>query len=223
MLMQGMAGGFGGPGGGGPGGFGGFGGGGEGGGGRGSRGGGGGQSRRETANRIGIGVDARTNTLVVSATDPVFNEIRELVHEMDVAAAAENETVSVVRLHRTSSAAIEQALTAYAGNAVQAVGATSSTTQSSTNRQPWWQRHKPALERGGRQRIRRIRRIRRRSGRLRRLRRRTRRLRRRGVAADAAATAAVAVVAADAAATGRWWRRRTRWTRRRWLIQSVAG
>ena len=138
MLMRGMAGGFGG-GPGGPGGFGGFGGGDNGGGGgRGNRGG---QSRRNTANRVGISVDARTNTLIVSATDPVFNEIKEIVQEMDVAAAEENETVTVVRLHGTSSAAIEQALTAYAGNAVQSVGtSTSSNTQNNNNQQPWWQR-----------------------------------------------------------------------------------
>ena len=99
----------------------------------------GGQSRRDEANRISIGVDARTNNLVVAATDPVFEEVKLLVQQLDVAAAEENETVRVVTLHRTSAAAVEKALTAFAGNAVQANNSTTSTsaaTGSNTTSSP---------------------------------------------------------------------------------------
>ena len=128
MLMRGMGGGFGG------GGFGGR--------GQGGQGGQGSQNRRDAANRVAIGVDARTNTLIISATDPLFNEIKQLVQEMDVAAASENETVRVVTLHRASAAAVEQALAAYAGNAVQAnpSQAKSQPANGNTNSSspPWW-------------------------------------------------------------------------------------
>jgi len=78
-----------------------------------------GQSRRDDALRISIGVDARTNTLVVAAADPLFDEVKQLVEQLDVAAASQNETVRVVTLHRTSAAAVEKALAAFAGDAVQ--------------------------------------------------------------------------------------------------------
>ena len=46
-----------------------------------------GQTKRDEANRIGVGVDARTNSVIVTATDPVFEEIKQLVGELDVAAS----------------------------------------------------------------------------------------------------------------------------------------
>lgn len=97
MLMGGMAGGFGG----------------GDGGGRGA--GGRGQGGQNQANRIAIGVDARTNTLIVAATDPMFEEVKQLVQELDVG----DETVRVVTLHGTSAAAVQKALTAFGGDAVQ--------------------------------------------------------------------------------------------------------
>ena len=123
MLMGGM--------GGGRGGF-------EGGGGGGGRG----QSAQNQVNRISIGIDARTNTLIVAAVDPLFEEVKQLVQQLDVAAASENETVRVVTLHRTSAAAVEKALTAFAGDAVQANNPTTSapaanSTNNPTASAPW--------------------------------------------------------------------------------------
>ena len=92
-----------------------------GGGGRGGRGGDqGGQNTRDNVNRISISVNPRTNTLIVAAVDTLFEEVKDLVHQMDDEAAAENETVRVVPLHRTSALAVERALEAFAGEAVQA-------------------------------------------------------------------------------------------------------
>jgi len=79
-----------------------------------------GQNQPDPATRISIGVDTHTNSLVVDATDPVFQEVRDLVEELDSANAEENETVQVVPLHRTDATAIERALVAFGGDAVQA-------------------------------------------------------------------------------------------------------
>ncbi len=87
----------------------------------------GGQNARDNVNRISIGVDARTNTLIIAAVDPLFEEVKQLVQQMDLAAAAENETVQVVTLHRTSATAVERALQAYGGDAVQVNNASSAT------------------------------------------------------------------------------------------------
>ncbi len=124
MLMQGM-------GGGGRGGRGGGRGGGQGGGGFAGGGRNGGQNQRDAANRISIGVDTRTNNLVIAATDPLFEEVKQLVQQLDLAAASENETVRVVTLHRTSATAVEKALEAFGGDAVQTTNP--STSAPATN------------------------------------------------------------------------------------------
>ncbi len=131
MGPGGPGGGFGGPGGGfgGPGGF----------------GGQGGQNQRDNANRIAIGVDTRTNNLIVSATDALFAEVKQLVQQLDVAAASQNETVRVVTLHRTSAAAVEKALAAFAGDAVQSSSSTANASAAANGNNnanaaslPWW-------------------------------------------------------------------------------------
>jgi type II secretory pathway component GspD/PulD (secretin) len=122
MIMGGMMGGMGG--GGGP--FGG--GGGRGGGGGGP--GGGGQTRGEQANQIAIGIDNRTNTLIISATDVMFAEVKRLVQDLDQAAGLQPETIQYIRLNRTSPTAVEKYLAAFAGDNVQ----TTSTSTSSSSR-----------------------------------------------------------------------------------------
>ena len=66
----------------------------------------------------------RTNSLIVAATDALFNEVKKLVDEVDQAAASDNEEVRVVKLRNTSAAAVQRAMAAFAGDALQ----TSSTT-----------------------------------------------------------------------------------------------
>jgi type II secretory pathway component GspD/PulD (secretin) len=97
-------------------------------GGRGGGGGGGqgGQNRTDPATRVSITADTRTNNLVVVAADPLFKEVEQTVRQLDEAAAAENETVRVVTLHRNSASAVEKALAAFAGDAVQSQTGTSS-------------------------------------------------------------------------------------------------
>jgi hypothetical protein len=105
-------------------------------------GGQGGQNQRDNANRIAIGVDARTNTLVVSATDSMFEEVKQLVHQLDLAAASQTETVRVITLHRTSATAVGKVLTAVAGDAVQTSSSTANSSAANNNANsspaPWW-------------------------------------------------------------------------------------
>ena len=43
--------------------------------------------------RMSIGVDTRTNSLIVAAPDPLFEEVKQLVSQLDVAAGDQNEAV----------------------------------------------------------------------------------------------------------------------------------
>ena len=76
-------------------------------------------NRADQINRIAIGVDSHTNTIVVAAVDSLFEEVKQLVEELDAAEAEQHETVQVIPLHRTSAVAVERALVAFAGDAVQ--------------------------------------------------------------------------------------------------------
>ena len=99
--------------------------------------------------RISIGVDARTNSLIVAAPEALFQEVRQLVDQLDVAAGDQNQTVRVVTLRRTSPTAVEQALAAIAGDSVQvnrtggsasADGRASSSSQPSSEQPQWYSR-----------------------------------------------------------------------------------
>ena len=81
---------------------------------------------------MSIGVDARTNSLVVAAPDSLFQEVKELVEELDQAAVDSAQTLQVISLERTSPQAVRQALAAMVGNSVQ-FGSGSSTSSSSTS------------------------------------------------------------------------------------------
>ena len=68
---------------------------------------------------MSVGVDTRTNSLVVVAPDSLFEEVKDLVEQLDQAAINTNESVRVVTLHRANPAAVQQALSAITGNMVQ--------------------------------------------------------------------------------------------------------
>jgi type II secretory pathway component GspD/PulD (secretin) len=69
--------------------------------------------------RMSIGVDQRTNSLVVAAIDPLFEEVKQLVEQLDVSSADQNQTVKVVTLHKASPDTIQQALATLGGSSVQ--------------------------------------------------------------------------------------------------------
>lgn len=102
----------------------------------GRRGGAGGRrGTTEDTPKMSIGVDTRTNSLVVVAPDNLFQEIKALVEELDQAAAGEsNEAMEVVTLQRTNSEAVRRALVAMMGESVRF--GQGGTTPSSRTGQP---------------------------------------------------------------------------------------
>lgn len=67
--------------------------------------------------KMSLGIDERSNSLVVRAPDPLFEEIKALVAELDQGEVAIPETTRVVSLRYTNSAAVQQALSSMLGNA----------------------------------------------------------------------------------------------------------
>jgi type II secretory pathway component GspD/PulD (secretin) len=69
--------------------------------------------------KMSIGVDSRTNSLIVLAPDPLFEEVRELVHSLDRMAAEGSEIVEVVRLSDSNPKAVQETLSRLLGDSVQ--------------------------------------------------------------------------------------------------------
>lgn len=88
----------------------------------GGRGGRGGNNRNTAAAgdtaKMSIGIDTRSNSLVVSAPDRLFTEVKELVDTLDHAQTDAEKTIRVVTLKRTKPTALKAALSAIAGPAV---------------------------------------------------------------------------------------------------------
>jgi hypothetical protein len=105
---------------------------------RGSRGGGrSSRSAAEEMQKMSIGVDARTNSLVVSAPEPLFQEVEQLVRTLDEAAlGSSNQDIRVVTLKRTNAENVQQALESLVGESVQFGGSSSRRTSSSSGSRP---------------------------------------------------------------------------------------
>ncbi|MHB1038256.1 MAG: secretin N-terminal domain-containing protein [Pirellulales bacterium] len=89
------------------------------------RGGGGrGGRRAEDIPKMSVGVDSRTNSLVVSAPESLFDEVKQLVRQLDTAATEADQTTRVVTIRKTNSQSIQSALSAIGGDAVQFRGST---------------------------------------------------------------------------------------------------
>ncbi len=73
----------------------------------------------ETQAKMSIGVDTRTNSVVVSAPEPLFEEVRKLVETLDQAASEENQTVQVLSLRNSNPETIRDALGTILGDSVQ--------------------------------------------------------------------------------------------------------
>ncbi|MCA9186763.1 MAG: hypothetical protein KDA99_14145, partial [Planctomycetales bacterium] len=94
------------------------------GGGRGGRGGD--NNVQEELPPLSISVDAHSNSLVVSAPDPLFQEIQELVYLLDNANPPSNEASKVIQISG-SGAAVTQAIKAMYGDKIQTSTGTSTT------------------------------------------------------------------------------------------------
>jgi len=89
-----------------------------------------GRSATDDAQKMSIGVDARTNSLVVSAPEALFQEVKQLVEQLDEAAiGSTNQAVQVVTLKGANPQAVQQALSTLLGE-----GLTSSRTGSRSRR-----------------------------------------------------------------------------------------
>ncbi len=99
---------------------------------RGSRRSRGSSQQREDTPKMSIGVDPRTNSLIVSAPEALFEEVRQLVEQLDQGATESNQVLRVVTLQRSSPTAIEQALSSLMGQSVQ-IGRTSSSSFGSSS------------------------------------------------------------------------------------------
>jgi len=105
---------------------------------RGGRGGGrggsgGGQNNRGEEQKMTIGVDARTNSLIVSAPEYLYQEVKKLVEELDSAVLQSDETVRVVTLKRANADLVQRSLVSVLGDSVTTNKTSSSTSNSSNN------------------------------------------------------------------------------------------
>jgi hypothetical protein len=101
------------------------------------RGGGRGGSRdqAEEAEKMTVSVDARNNFLVVTASESLFQDVKDLVEEIDQAAIRSDQDTQVITLGKTSPDAVAQALSALMGDSVQfgRSGGSTSTSRPSTS------------------------------------------------------------------------------------------
>lgn len=65
---------------------------------------------------MSIGIDERSNSLVVRAPDPLFDEVRLLVSSLDQEQLESAETTRVVSLKHSNSSAVQKAITSIMGN-----------------------------------------------------------------------------------------------------------
>jgi hypothetical protein len=89
----------------------------------------GGPNTEQQQARMSIAVDTRNNMLIVRAPDPLFEEVKLLVEELDEREAESPETTRVVSLKHTNSAAVQKALTSILDN----VTANTTTAQTETS------------------------------------------------------------------------------------------
>jgi type II secretory pathway component GspD/PulD (secretin) len=104
----------------------------------GQRGGGGrNQVNRGEEPKMTLGVDLKSNSLIVSAPDYLFNEITELVHTLDVAAVPADQTVQVVSLKRVNADALKSSLQSTLGTnaTINRVSSLTTTTTATPPRQ----------------------------------------------------------------------------------------
>ena len=102
---------------------------------RGGRGGGSQRGGQEEPAKLSVSADPRTNSLIVVAPDSLFQEVKDLVEQLDEAAGDTSETLQVVTLQRANSETIRQALSAMVGSSVQFNRAGSSPSPSSNQPQ----------------------------------------------------------------------------------------
>lgn len=86
----------------------------------------------QSSQKMSIGVDERSNSLIVRAPDPLFEEVKALVAELDQTDLTSPEITRVVSLKHTNSSAVQRALVSVLGDQAQ----TSTTSNTNQNQMP---------------------------------------------------------------------------------------
>jgi type II secretory pathway component GspD/PulD (secretin) len=94
----------------------------------------GGPNTEQQIQKMSIAVDTRNNMLIVRAPDPLFEEIKLLVAELDEMEADTPETTRVVSLKHTNSAAVQKALTSILDNVTASTTAAQAQTPTQSRR-----------------------------------------------------------------------------------------
>ncbi|MBA4019345.1 MAG: hypothetical protein C0483_19435 [Pirellula sp.] len=97
---------------------------------------GGGQTNRKSqaeTQKVSIGVDARTNSLIVSAPQALYEEIEQLVQTLDHATSESNTAIRIVTLKRSNPATVQKALTAIVGDKARTSDKPTSSSGGSTD------------------------------------------------------------------------------------------
>jgi hypothetical protein len=88
----------------------------------------------EDSPKMSIGVDERNNAIVVDAPDTLFNEVKELVTQLDQPSSADQQTTRLVTLKATSPEAMQSMLLSVLGDQAQSNTSTTTNSSSSTSR-----------------------------------------------------------------------------------------
>ena len=73
------------------------------------------QGRQQRGIQLTLGIDERTNTLIVSSSEQLFRQVEQLVQAIDQSARDANNTVRVVTLNNSNTAVAGQALSSLLG------------------------------------------------------------------------------------------------------------
>lgn len=85
----------------------------------------------DATDRMTVAVDTRTNSVIVSAPDMLFTEVKTFIESLDAAAVDSAETMEVISLHSASPQAVQEALSSLVGDSVTVGGGSSGSSSSS--------------------------------------------------------------------------------------------
>ena len=103
-----------------------------GGGGSGGRGGRGGGQAEAEPQKMTLGVDTRSNSLIVAAPEPLFREVEMLVAQLDQEGLESDDAMEVVTIRYGNPTSVQTALEALIGENLKTSGTTSSSSSSSS-------------------------------------------------------------------------------------------
>ena len=94
------------------------------------------QNRRDDpAQKMKLGIHARTNSLIVIAPEPLFREVELLVKQLDMVTES-NQIVTTYTLRRSNPETVQKALAAILGDSIQTSGSTSRPSSSGSRGRP---------------------------------------------------------------------------------------